>query len=457
MKKILLLLICLFTQITYSQIIALNSFATGFTKPVDITHAGDSRLFVVEQTGRVKILNSNGTTNATPFLNLSAIITSVGNEQGLLGLAFHPNYASNGFFFVNYTRASDGATVIAKYSVSANADIANTTGTVLLTILQPFTNHNGGNIKFGPDGFLYIATGDGGSGGDPGNRSQNIDNLLGKMLRIDVNSTVAPFYSIPASNPFVGIAGADEIWATGLRNPWKFSFDTTNGTIWIADVGQENFEEINRMPSNQAGINYGWRCFEGNAVYNNVGNCNNIAGTTLPLVAINHNIGSCSITGGFVYNGTLYPNLTGKYLFTDFCNPKIGIVNSTGAVTYSATFSGSFSTFGEDINKQLYIAELYTGVISKIVDTSLTVAEFTNQDFKIYPNPSKNELYIEKSKNVFPTLIEIFDTNGKLLLSQIPENVEKTVVNTSKLSTGFYILNIKDNTNNTITRKLLID
>jgi glucose/arabinose dehydrogenase len=241
MKKILLLLTCLFAHVSYCQTIALNSFATGFTKPVDITHAGDSRLFVVEQTGRIKILNSNGTTNTTPFLNLSALITTSGGEQGLLGLAFHPNYAINGFFFVNYTRASDGATVIAKYTVSANADIANTTGTVLLTIAQPFSNHNGGNIKFGPDGYLYIATGDGGSGGDPGNRAQNQNELLGKMLRIDVNSTIAPFYTSPPTNPFVGVAGADEIWATGLRNPWKFSFDTANGNLWIADVGQNAF------------------------------------------------------------------------------------------------------------------------------------------------------------------------------------------------------------------------
>lgn len=457
MKKIHLLLPILLVQAAFSQTIALTSFATGFTRPVEITHAGDTRLFIVEQTGRIKILNSNGTTNATPFLNLSTLITTAGSEQGLLGLAFHPNYATNGFFFVNYTRLSDGATVIARYNVSADPNIANTTATILLTIPQPFSNHNGGQIKFGPDGFLYIATGDGGSGGDPGNRAQNNTELLGKMLRIDVNSTVAPFYTSPPTNPFVGVAGADEIWATGLRNPWKFSFDSSNGNLWIADVGQNAFEEINRVSSTTVGVNYGWRCFEGNAVFNNTGNCNGITGTTAPFVAVNHNIGSCSITGGYVYNGALYPNLVGKYLFTDFCNPKIGLVTASGTVSYTSDFAGSFSTFGEDLSKELYIAELFSGVIYKISDTLLSTSEFVEQNFKIYPNPSSNTIYIEKSSTNYPILIEIFDGNGKLLVTQKPENNVKTIINTSKLSAGFYIMNITDNLNTTETHKLIIN
>jgi hypothetical protein len=175
------------------------------------------------------------------------------------------------------------------------------------------------------------------------------------------------------------------------------------------------------------------------------------------LAAINHNIGSCSITGGFVYNGSLYPNLVGKYLFTDFCNPKIGMVNSAGSVTYTPDFSGSFSTFGEDNNKELYIAELYSGIIYKIADTSLSVSEFANQNFKIYPNPSKNEVYIERFNNFIPILIEIFDVNGKLLATQKPEKSPKTIINTSTLSSGFYIMNITDNTNAIVTHKLIID
>ena len=187
MKKILLLGIILLSFFGQAQTISLQSFATGFSEPVEITNAGDSRLFVVQKTGLIRILNSNGSINTTPFLNLSSIITT-DSERGLLGLAFHPNYATNGYFFVNYTNLS-GNTVIARYSVSANPNIANTTGTILMTITQPYSNHNGGSIKFGPDGYLYIGMGDGGSGGDPGNRAQNINENLGKMLRIDVNST----------------------------------------------------------------------------------------------------------------------------------------------------------------------------------------------------------------------------------------------------------------------------
>ena len=203
------ILLCLI-NFSFGQILNIQSFGTGFSSPVEITHAGDSRLFVVEQTGRIKILNSNGSVNATPFLNISSLISTNAFERGLLGLAFHPNYATNGFFFVNYTNTA-GNTVIARYSVSANPNVANTTGTILLTVNQPFDNHNGGSLKFGPDGYLYIGMGDGGSGGDPGNRAQNINENLGKMLRIDVNSTVAPFYTNPPTNPYVGIAGNDEI------------------------------------------------------------------------------------------------------------------------------------------------------------------------------------------------------------------------------------------------------
>lgn len=204
MKKILLYISFLLSLFGKAQNIALQSFATGFNSPVEITNAGDSRLFIVQKGGLIRILNSNGTINTTPFLNLSSIISSSG-ERGLLGLAFHPNYSTNGFFFVNYTNTS-GNTIIARYSVSSgNPDIANNSGTILMTIVQPYSNHNGGTIKFGPDGYLYIGMGDGGSSGDPGNRAQNINENLGKMLRIDVNSNVAPYYTSPATNPYVGL------------------------------------------------------------------------------------------------------------------------------------------------------------------------------------------------------------------------------------------------------------
>ena len=218
MKK-LLLIIAFFTLAANSQTVALQSFATGFTSPTEITHpVNDTRLFLVQQGGIIKIINANGTVNATPFLTLTTATIITGSERGLLGLAFHPNYATNGYFYVNYTRAGDGATVIARYTVSADPNVADTaSGTVILTVAQPYANHNGGNIKFGPDGYLYIGMGDGGASGDPENRAQNINENLGKILRIDVNSAFP--YGIPPTNPYVGVAGNDEIWSIGMRNP----------------------------------------------------------------------------------------------------------------------------------------------------------------------------------------------------------------------------------------------
>lgn len=338
MKKILLLGMTIASFLGFSQTIALQSFATGFTDPVNIANAGDSRMFVVEQGGTIKVVSATGVVSATNFLNISSIITS-GGERGLLGLAFHPNYATNGYFFINYTNLS-GNTVIARYSVNAtNPNIANTAGTILMTITQPYSNHNGGCIKFGPDGYLYIGMGDGGSAGDPGNRAQNINESLGKMLRIDVNSTVAPFYTSPSTNPYFGIAGNDEIWAIGMRNPWKFSFNRLNGDLWIADVGQNTIEEIDKIasPLPNTGINFGWRCYEGNSTYNTTG-CAAASTMTYPFAQYSRSGGACSVTGGYFYTGTTYPNFQNKYFFTDYCDDKIRTVNSAGVITTTTAF-----------------------------------------------------------------------------------------------------------------------
>ena len=225
MKQLITFLTVLVVSFINAQSIGLTPFATGFTSPTDISHPfGDTRLFVVQQTGAIRVLNPNGTINATNFLTLTTATISNGSERGLLGLTFHPNYATNGYFYINYTNTA-GNTVIARYSVStANPNVADpASATILLTITQPYSNHNGGSLKFGPDGYLYIGMGDGGSGGDPGNRAQNINENLGKILRIDVDS--ASPYGIPADNPYAGITGNDEIWAIGVRNPWKFDFD----------------------------------------------------------------------------------------------------------------------------------------------------------------------------------------------------------------------------------------
>lgn len=457
MKKIIYINLLLLLNVSIAQTLTIQSFATGLSGAVDIAHpSGDERLFVVQQAGQIRIVNTNGTINATPFINLSSLVVS-GGEQGLLGLAFHPNYATNGLFFVNYTRASDGATVIARYNVSAgNPNVANTAGTVLMTIAQPFANHNGGCIRFGPDGYLYIGMGDGGSGGDPGNRAQNITNNLGKMLRIDVDNPVAPLnYGIPPTNPYVGIAGNDEIWAIGVRNPWKFSFNRLNGDLWIADVGQDAAEEINKVSSPiPAGLNFGWRCYEGNVPFNTSG-CPAIGTLTMPFAQYSHSDG-CSITGGYLYTGSLYPNLLNKYVFADYCRNRLGIVDESGIINYTSNFTGSnnFTTFGEDKNGELYVAKSST--IYKIVDISLSNSNFEKAGYSIFPNPANDEFYIKKL-NGFSTLkATVFDVSGKMLLSQSVEN-ESNKIATSVLSSGIYLLKIEDKSGAFYTTKLVIE
>ncbi|MBF6607294.1 MAG: PQQ-dependent sugar dehydrogenase [Flavobacterium sp.] len=456
MKLKITLILVLISTFAMSQVVEITPFATGFTSPVDIAHAGDSRLFVVQQGGAIKILNADGSVNPTNFLTLTNSTILSGGERGLLGLAFHPDYANNGYFFVNYTRAGDGATVIARYSVSAaNPNIADpASASTILTIAQPFSNHNGGTIKFGPDGYLYIGTGDGGSGGDPGNRAQNINDNLGKMLRIDVD--VAGTYGIPADNPYVGVAGNDEIWAIGLRNPWKFSFDANSGDLWIADVGQSQIEEINFVESTQAGLNYGWRCYEGSNIY--------IECTTpgltfeLPFAEYTHSGGACSITGGYVYAGDNYPDFSGKYFFADYCVNRIGMVDiSTGDIAYSATFSGSnfFTTFGQDIEGELYVAASSGGTIYKIVDSSLAVSDLTLTDISIYPNPADNEITINAPSMSFPSEVRVFDLTGKLLQSAALEQNDQPL-DVSGLQPGMYLMNITDAVGTAFTTKINI-
>ncbi len=332
----------------------LKEVASGLTRPLQLTHAGDDRLFVVEQTGRIRIIK-DGKLLPTPFLDVSAKLTTKGNEQGLLGLAFHPDYARNGTFFVHYSGSNAGETVIARYKVSAdNPDRADAASEkVIFTEPQPFSNHNGGPIVFGPDKYLYIALGDGGNAGDPGNRAQNLDSFLGKLLRIDVN---ADTYKVPPDNPFVGKPGKDEIWAYGLRNPWRVSFDRATGNLYIADVGQNKWEEINFQPAgSKGGENYGWKVYEGLVKYSP----GEAPGAVPPVTVYSHDHG-CSVTGGFVYRGKEIPGLVGTYLYGDYCTGKMWGLQRSGAewkATELPKVDFNISSFGEDHAGEMYVVD----------------------------------------------------------------------------------------------------
>lgn len=452
------LLMLLVSGLCVSQTIGIQSFATGFSNALAIENAGDSRLFVVQQgasstPGRIRIVNSDGTVNPTDFLSLSNAIISAGGERGLLGLAFHPDYAENGYFYVNYTRASDGATVIARYTVSSDPNIADaSSGTVLLTVAQSFSNHNGGSLRFGPDGYLYIGMGDGGSGNDPQNAAQNINSNLGKMLRIDVDGG-SPYVN-PSDNPYVGVAGNDEIFATGLRNPWKFSFDRQTGDLWIADVGQNAVEEVNKVIGNGGpGLNYGWRCYEGNTS-TGLGACTLPGPYTFPVATYSHSLG-CSITGGFVYRGTTYPNFVGKYFFTDYCSDFIGTIDSANNVVYSPGMPGSnnFRSFGEDVNGELYITN--GSVVFRVIDTSLSTADYNQNKVLLSPNPANGTFYVSMNAENYPAQVSLFDISGKLISDRTIDSSE-AALSTANLSSGMYVVRIRDNSGAVRNAKLAI-
>ena len=344
----------------------LELYASGFNGPVGAVNtrvAGDHRLFIVEQgTRQIRIYNQDTNTElATPFLDVSSV-ASTGSERGLLGLAFDPNYATNKHFFIYYTDSS-GNLQITRYTTSADANVANpASATPIINIAHPGqSNHNGGDLMFGPDGYLYLGIGDGGGGGDTTNNAQNKNVLLGKILRIDPNGG-SPYVN-PATNPFVGVAGADEIWATGVRNPWRFSFDRSTGDLWIADVGQGAREEVDFQAAGAAGgQNYEWNCFEGLATYPGT-DCPISGSHVAPIFDYNHTQppsgqGGCAITGGYVYRGSKYPALTGNYIFSDYCSAVFYTTKSNGGggwdTTYQGQWSGNITTFGEDIDGEVY-------------------------------------------------------------------------------------------------------
>ncbi len=348
----------------------LKTIATGLDFPLYLTTApGDNnRLFVAEKGGRIRVIKNEALLE-TPFLDISNLV-STGSEQGLLGIAFDPGYATNGRFYVSYTDTS-GDSMVVRYLVSGNPDVSQTTpDRIILTIDQPFSNHNGGSIVFGPDEYLYIGMGDGGSGNDPQGNGQDLTDLLGSMLRIDVRPQGD--YTIPGDNPFITHPSAKpELWDFGLRNPWRFSFDRQTGDLYIADVGQNAREEINVAPASQVrgkGFNYGWNIMEGTICTPGVNpNCSK-TGLTLPVLDYDHSGGACSVTGGYVYRGSAIPDIQGTYFYADYCAGWVkSFVYRNGAATdhkdwQSLSPGGSITSFGEDGQGELYILTSQGGV-----------------------------------------------------------------------------------------------
>jgi glucose/arabinose dehydrogenase len=358
--------------------------ASGLASPLFATHANDGthRMYIVERAGVVRVL-APGASAATPFLDIRSRVVA-GGEQGLLGLAFHPQYATNGRLFVFYTRAGDGALVVAEHRRSLDPNVADPAQTVLLAIPHPGqTNHNGGMLAFGPDGYLYVGTGDGGGSNDPQQNAQNAGSLLGKVLRIDVDRDdpgAGTPYAAPPDNPFVGAMGRDEIFAIGLRNPWRFSFDRETGQLWLGDVGQESREEVNAPVV--AGGNYGWRVYEGTVCTGLEPQRCTPATFTPPRFEYAHTQGRCSITGGYVYRGTLGTLAPGTYVYGDFCSGEILAWNGTAQRVLLDT-GMELASFGEDERGELYVVDLRGAVYRLAADTPLAV-EYYNAGFGHY-------------------------------------------------------------------------
>jgi hypothetical protein len=432
-----------------------------FTKPVHLTNSNDAtnRIFVVQQNGFIKVFPNDSNVSAMnlkTFLDISNKISSSAGEEGLLGLAFHPFYSSNGYFYVNYTAANPLRTVISRFKViSNNPDKADSLSEYkILEINQPYSNHNGGTLMFGLDGYLYIGMGDGGSGGDPQNNAQNLQSLLGKMLRININDTTAlNRYVIPTSNPFYNnpAQGMEELFTWGMRNPWKYSQDPVTGLIYAGDVGQNIWEEIDII---QNGKNYGWRIMEGFACYNPATGCDT-SGITLPIKVYNHSAGDCSIIGGYVYRGNRRPDLYGAYIYADYCTGKVWMLRyNNGLVTSDSLLIDSpysISSFGVDQFNELYILGIGNGKIYRF-NKNLITSEGNNQNLvpqnfnllQNYPNP------FNPSTTIGYNLPHI--SNVRLIISDITGKIIREIINTTQIAGEYKIIwDGKDKNNNNLS------
>ena len=450
MKKIKVLFTVLVLLVTFQ-----NSFSqalqlvtafpnVSFSRPIFLTHANDgtNRVFVVERYGLIKVLpNDSNTTDSRVFLDVTNL--NNGNtyqERGLLGLAFHPDYANNGYFYIYYTRVGDGYNVLARFSRSASdpnkAD--SLSQQILWAVQDPYSNHNGGILFFGLDGYLYCGMGDGGSGGDPGNRAQNTNEMLGKVHRVDVNTTSGGNnYGIPPTNPFATGGGRPEIFTVGMRNPWRISQDPATGLIYCGDVGQDAWEEVDIL---QVGLNYGWRCYEGNHTYNTSG-CGPIGNYTFPIKEYANAGSECSITGGYVYRGLRRPELTGRYIYSDACSGKLWKFKYEGGVVTEdellLTAPTGVYSFGTDQNNELYVcggnSQIYRFNKSDLVGVSSTETGMPSE-YKLdqnYPNPFNPETKISYTVPVLSNVkLTIYDALGKEI---------NTLVNTNQLPGNYQI------------------
>ena len=443
----------------FPQVKLVNAFPNlSFDSPIDFESPDDgtNRIFIVEQLGLIKVLpNNSSATSDKTFLDLRQKVTS-GGELGLLGLAFDPDYKSNGYFYVYYTAPDTLRSVLARFKVSTtNTDSADPgSELILLEQDEPFQNHNGGKLVFGPDGYLYVGLGDGGSGGDPYGNGQNLKTLLGKILRINVDSTQGNLnYSIPSSNPFYGNTNGykEEIFAYGLRNPWRFSFDSITGKLWCADVGQNNWEEIDTITS---GGNYGWNIMEGDHCYNPYSNCDT-TGLKMPIWEYSHQNGNCAIIGGFVYRGSTIPELYGKYIYGDYCSDNIWALQLDGdSVNNQLLFKApaNISAFGEDNNNNLYVCTLGDSIYKFVsAPTGIEKESFSPTKYKLfqnYPNPfnpsTKIRFFVPEKSQVS---IIIVNSLGQIVKSfdntSFPRGYNDFVWNAEGLSSGVYFIRMK--------------
>lgn len=452
-----------------------------FLNPIEMVHAGDgsNRLFVVQQRGIIYVFqNDPNVSTRKIFLDISDRVSSSGGETGLLGLAFHPNYPDSGYFFVNYTNTISGQlkSFIARYSVSfSNPDSAvKSSGKILITVDQPYSNHNGGKLAFGKNGFLYAGLGDGGSGNDPGNRAQNLSTILGKILRLDVDHSENNLnYSIPKTNPFYQNASGyrEEIFAFGIRNPWKFSFDDLTGTLWLGDVGQDTREEIDTVIN---GGNYGWRLMEGTFCTPAVNlSCSDTAGLMRPVFDYPNlnGLADGSITGGYVYRGSEIPSLYGKYIYGDYVSGRTfiltfnGLSKATNELLSDETYS--ISTFGVDEKQNLYLCSYSaSGKIYKLVQTSNSIHEVGSLSpdqfilFPNYPNPFNpvTEINYELKESGFVTM-KIYDSLGREIETLFSKNEKsgsyKTSWNAVNNPSGVYFVKMNFN-QTTQTQKIVL-